>query len=113
MPNLSPDAQQKISQLKREYVASLPKKLAILDENWQKIIDGSFEMTHLELLRTHSHKLAGSAGSYGLDKISNTARSLEELCLEILRSTKTQQEIIKSIGPCYQKLVVLVRQTSK
>jgi HPt (histidine-containing phosphotransfer) domain-containing protein len=61
--------------LQREYLASIPVRL---DELRTDI--ASFRAGHLEVaesLRVRLHRLAGSAGSYGLQDLSSIAREAE------------------------------------
>ena len=110
MPNLSLSAQQKISKLKDDYVASLPDKLENLNKSWQENFNESCDSSHLESLRVSSHKLAGSAGSYGLKEISNTARIFEKKCADFIKSKKQDAEITDNLRQSYQELITVIQE---
>ena len=110
MSNLSSSTQKKISKLKDDYIASLPDKLENLNKFWQEIVNESSDSSHLESLRVSSHKLAGSAGSYGLKEISNTARTFEKKCAEFMKAEKQEPEITETLEQCYQELVSVIQE---
>ncbi len=77
MTDLSTNAKRKLEELKQDYVYSLPEKMLSLEQCWKN--------DDLDGLRMLTHKIAGSAASFGLPEISFAARTLESLC-------KTRQE---------------------
>ena len=110
MSKLSSNAQQKISELKEAYINALPDKLADLNRSWLAVINESSDPAHLESLRVNSHKLAGSAGSYGLKEISNSAREFEKVCNEALKSSIMEKDIKDRIEISYKKLNTQIRE---
>ena len=109
MSSLSSNASQKINQLKVAYIESLSDKLADINSSWLEITNENDVDIQLENLRVNCHKLAGSAGSYGLKEISNSARTLDKLCNEIKQSEIVDHAIADRLGPSYQSLVTLIR----
>jgi len=72
-----PDFQAAIAALTAKFAASLPEKqqaITALAALWQQGRD----IAVLRDLIGHAHKLAGSAGSYGLDALGNAARDFEQ-----------------------------------
>ena len=72
MSELSQQAQRKLNKLKLDYVQSLPEKIQLIEQSW--------ENNDLDDLRMQTHKIAGSAASFGLPDLSFAARTLEALC---------------------------------
>jgi HPt (histidine-containing phosphotransfer) domain-containing protein len=64
--------------LRRRYLASFPEKRASLAAAWQ--VDRA-DTTRASLYRL-AHRLAGSAGAYGIAEVSHAAARLEQLLLE-------------------------------
>ncbi len=111
MSNLSSDAQQKITKLKKSYIASLPDKLKTLENDWVNIVNQSFKLSDIESLRTISHKLAGSAGSYELIEISKSARAVEKACNEYLQSKTNEKNGIKNLTASYKNLINVIHKS--
>jgi HPt (histidine-containing phosphotransfer) domain-containing protein len=86
-------------ELKRNYRKSLPDKQLAL----KHCIDKSDAMTMLSLL----HKLAGSAGMYGFQEISDQAKELEQ-CLNV--SLVIESEEIKEK---YSQLVSIMNDVKE
>ena len=110
MSKLSSNAQLKIAELKQEYIAALPEKLDILKDSWKNIAGESCDEKSINIFRTACHKLAGSAGSYGLKNISNTARGLEKLCNELDESNCEMNHVVKTLQPTFQKLIMEIEE---
>lgn len=66
MPGLSREAQALQAQLTSKFIASLPEKRARIEQCWKQVQDSRWSAEPLTQLRTLAHRLAGSAGSYGL-----------------------------------------------
>lgn len=110
MPDLSPEAQDKVAKLKDEYLISLQERLSILGDCWQQLNSESYDENTLSAFRTGCHKLAGSAGSFGFDEISRVARSLEKICKGLTVESHSRDELVKFLGLGYQKLTDLIRE---
>lgn len=65
-----------LDQQRAEYLASLPGRLATLEDGWQRAAGG--DGAALVELERCAHGLAGSAGTFGFAPIGDAARSLEE-----------------------------------
>lgn len=66
-------------QLQREYLRDAPERLAELRKDLQAFRAG--EPDALESLRTRFHRLAGSGGSYGFDRVTEISRAIEHRIL--------------------------------
>jgi HPt (histidine-containing phosphotransfer) domain-containing protein len=87
----SPEAEAKLAALRRRYLASLPAKRRELAAAWAALAAGSTTDQALEHLRHLAHRLAGSAGLYGLPEISAAARSLEETTRSLLARSRAER----------------------
>ncbi len=72
MSELSTQAKLKLEELRLEYLESLPEKIHSIEASW--------ENNDLDELRMQTHKIAGSAASFGLPELSFAARTFEALC---------------------------------
>ncbi len=68
------------SELRREYLAEAPARLAELRKDLAALRAG--EPDAFASLRSRFHRLAGSGGSYGFPSISKTSRELEQWLLD-------------------------------
>jgi chemotaxis protein histidine kinase CheA len=66
--------------LRAEYRKSMPAKLDRIEALWDLILKGMQDDTRLAQLKKELHTIAGSAGTFGLPKVSDVARAAEE-CL--------------------------------
>jgi len=87
MTDLKQPLQDQIKTLKDEYGAKLPERLDELDAAFADLPDdiravGAHQA--LETLYALSHKLNGSAGTFGFKAISDTAERLEARCRTLL-----------------------------
>lgn len=80
MTELSVEAQQKLLQLKQEYLASFPKKITQMQNCWQNLQSKKFPLDGIDSMRVLFHKIAGSSGSYEMHDIFLAAQSAEEIC---------------------------------
>ncbi len=78
MTGLSPRARELQARLLRRYLDSLPEKQAELEIAWQALQDMGWNAEPLANLKTPVHRLAGSAGSYGLEELGLAARTLDK-----------------------------------
>lgn len=85
MSELSPEAMQKVHELKKSYINSFPEKILYLENCWQNIEAENYSADTLEVLRKTCHKIAGSSGSYEILEISQAAKIIEQLCLKVKR----------------------------
>jgi len=78
------------AELQKLYIASFNEKIDVLSAEKDKISAdfSSFDKTEL---RDASHKIAGSAGSYGFEKIAMLSRNLES---NIKQPEVTQEDLL-------------------
>jgi HPt (histidine-containing phosphotransfer) domain-containing protein len=79
MVDLSPQAQAMKQKLLGRYIDSLPAKQAELAEAWQSARSQNTASQGLSQLKSLAHRLAGSAGSYGLGELSEAALALDRV----------------------------------
>lgn len=77
MQDLSSEAQALQAQLLSRYVASLPEKRARIYNCWQRVESSGWNADMLAKLKAEVHRLAGSAGSYGLEELGALASTFE------------------------------------
>lgn len=68
----SSSIQDVLAELQRNYIASMPGKIAMLDGLWRA--------GELDKLRTEYHKLKGTGKTYGLPEVTQVGEALERLC---------------------------------
>lgn len=75
-----PDISEKISRLRENYLENLPHKIAEIEAMWQKFVHSTSEqLIVLKQLFHLVHTLTGSAGTFGAEEISTSARQLEDV----------------------------------
>lgn len=67
--------QEQLQVLRLTYVEQLPNKLAEIEQIWQAVRGGNLE--EWTMMHCLVHRLAGSGATFGLQKLSEVARSLE------------------------------------
>jgi HPt (histidine-containing phosphotransfer) domain-containing protein len=68
--------------LRRSFAASVPKRLAAMEDLlgvWDGAKSEAEARRALTAIRDFAHNLAGSAGSFGFDRLGEAARELESL----------------------------------
>ncbi len=68
--------QQHLAAMAAEYGATLPAKLGELDSMWRAVRDGG-PPESLDQLRRALHTMAGTAGTFGLRPVTDSARAAE------------------------------------
>lgn len=97
MTELSKQAQDKVTELRKEYISSLPDKIKQIDLNWAKVIQNPNNDENRKAFASLCHKYAGSAGAYGLLEFSNALLGLEAACKECIDADESpQQEVARS-----------------
>jgi HPt (histidine-containing phosphotransfer) domain-containing protein len=94
MTELSPRAQELQAQLLRRYLDSIPEKRTELETAWESLRAGAWSTDSLAGLKTPVHRLAGSAGSYGLEDVGQAARTLDA-SLKVSSPTREQRNEIQ------------------
>lgn len=72
--------------VKTKYACALPAKVEELNRDIQAAISQPFETEPLETVRRQSHKLVGTAGSYGYEVFSSSMRHIEQTVLAMLKN---------------------------
>lgn len=78
MPALSPEAERQQARLLERYLDSLPDKRAAIEAAWRRVRSDGWKARDAAGLRVLAHRLAGSAGSYGLEALGIAAGALDE-----------------------------------
>lgn len=84
---------QRLSTLMQAYSRSLPDKIAAIEELWEQYRLSPGDRGLLERIHDCCHRLAGSGGSFGFAALSERAREMEMLVLELLGSTAQTPDI--------------------
>ncbi len=74
MNQLSDGAQLKIAEIKRNYIASVPLVL----EELRALVEGGLSSVARRRVEQISHRLVGSTGTFGLNKLAQACRLFEE-----------------------------------
>ena len=88
--DLSPQASARLARLKENYLRSLNDKRAAIESARQAAEAADFAPEALAEFRHLVHKLAGSAGTYGLEDIYRQAVALEDT-LKALQDEKGER----------------------
>lgn len=97
------------ARLLRRYLDSFPKKQAELEDHWDQVLASDWGADSLACLRTPVHRLAGSAGSYGLNELGRAARQLDTLLKNVSPTLKQRDDIQHQFGV----LMSAVKNTKK
>jgi hypothetical protein len=76
---LSPKARELLEIQRRKYLGSLQDKKARIGDCWAGVQASAWEAGEVDRLRTEIHRLAGSAGSYGLDDLGAIAQIVDRM----------------------------------
>ena len=82
MTEEDPALEQALRQLRRDYLAAGPARVAELWSALTGVQNGDADA--LERLRLLAHRLAGSGGGYGFPSISQAGRHADQLSRELL-----------------------------
>jgi len=110
MSELSAESQQKILQLKQEYLASFPEKVKQLQTCWQNLESKKFAANEINSLGTLLHKIAGSAGSHGMYEIHSVALYVEQICKSADLTRVDMSSFVSDLKSNYEKLIELMQE---
>ena len=77
--NFSPQTKERLARQQDKYMNSLSGKKDRIFNCWSLIQTGGWTLDLLSELRTEVHRLAGSAGSYGLVRLGKAAQNLDRM----------------------------------
>ncbi|MDH4230121.1 MAG: response regulator [Nitrospirota bacterium] len=69
--------QQRLAQIRSEFVSRLPQRLSDLNQAWAQLASGNADAAVVEAMHRNAHGLAGAGGSFGLSGLTAAARELE------------------------------------
>jgi len=107
MAELSKHAQDKVEQLRKDYISSLPNKITQIEASWSKVKQGANNKNLKELARL-SHKFSGSAGAYGLISFAKALQDLEASCNQSISAGIEQDAALKQTKPYYDVMKNIV-----
>lgn len=90
--------EEELVQIRRRYLDSLPLKINALEKALQGLSDSDQPTRELEDLNRIAHQLAASAGSHGLNHISDAARRLDDASEEIDLSEDDAAEAVREMS---------------
>ncbi|MES2672860.1 MAG: diguanylate cyclase [Pseudomonadota bacterium] len=103
--------EQKLATLKAEYRLQLPKKIADISEDWNKLIE-QWSTETFTILYRNVHSLIGTSGTFGFTELSKAARDLEiaiKPLLETMVETLTDdKELVSVINSNIYQLGILL-----
>ncbi len=91
---------KQLQELRREYLADSPKRLAELRALGARLAGG--DATALAECRQAFHRLAGSGGSYGFPLVSTRSREGEQLAQRLASAAVLRAEDIAAISACIE-----------
>ena len=106
--NLSPKAQRLLALQHAKYFRSLPDKKTRIDHCWNAIQRYGWTHELSACLKTEVHRLAGSAGSYGLSALGQTALDMDVLLTKDMDISNSELDISNSEfkhGPEFTELM--------
>lgn len=75
--NVTPSAQEAIAALTKNVAKQIPNKVAEIRKCWEQLKDNPENNTDLQLLHRKAHTFAGTMGTYGFEKLADTAKEIE------------------------------------
>ena len=85
-----PEIADKLALLHERYFEELPGKVAEIEAAWSKLdLHSPDPFSILDELYRHVHSLTGSAGTFGADELSNTAKELQQYLKKVIDSRNT------------------------
>ena len=96
-PNLPLDDDDPMLELQHEYIREAPARLAELRKDLAAFRAG--EPDALESLRQRFHRLAGSGGSYGFQRVTDVARAMEHRILTPPAPTVREADTVRTGDP--------------
>lgn len=87
--------EQTLKALREDYAENLPTALATIHKLWAALQE-QWQVETLDEFYTRIHKIAGSAGSFGFNELSQVARELEVFLQELQRRTTSANEVERS-----------------
>lgn len=79
--------EEKISDLRAEYVQNLSMRFGEMNKIFMTVIESSCELDNIQHLETLSHTLCGSAGTFGFGYIAGYCKKIERLCNLLVKDT--------------------------
>lgn len=76
---LSPSASRQMEAQRARYLKSLAEKKLRIERAWNEAQRQDWSKVSFNHFKTLVHRLAGSAGSYGLDELGRAAKCLDHL----------------------------------
>jgi diguanylate cyclase (GGDEF)-like protein len=80
-PSAPAAIEKELAELQDQYILNLPKKIARLNDLWQKLVHYSWSDAAFGLLQRITHGLAGSGKTFGFEQLSHDARKLDNYLL--------------------------------
>jgi HPt (histidine-containing phosphotransfer) domain-containing protein len=85
-PVMTTDVQRRLDALRADYVGKLPDQLHEIESACGRLLAGELSADGIVALRYAVHRIAGSAGSFGLDGLSRHAGEAERRIEAIVAS---------------------------
>ena len=85
---LDESIEQQLEVLYREYAQELPQRFASIEATWSDLTQGDWDIGALRKLHRMAHSLAGSGASFGFPEVSESARALEIVLKDLLKTER-------------------------
>jgi diguanylate cyclase (GGDEF)-like protein len=82
------DVSAMLAAVTAEYAQALPAKVSQLRQMIDHLRDGQRDVEHVREVRSLAHRMSGTAGSYGFERVGDAARAVEKLVLELMDGVK-------------------------
>lgn len=97
------DLKSKLKKLQDDYAKSIPEKLAEISTSWEQYVNRRDDASIHHLINC-THKLAGTAKTYGFAEIGTLASNAEDELIALHEQTPSDREISAS-SQAIEKLV--------
>ncbi|MET0015540.1 MAG: response regulator [Sedimenticola sp.] len=91
---MSGDLQHRLRQLREHFAEQLPEKFSVIEASWREYAEKEFPVETARELQNLFHKLAGSSGTFGFERLGHHARMLEHQ-LDSLVSGEPMDEVLR------------------
>ncbi len=100
-------AADKLRALQQSFATQLPERLATIRHLWVALQDNSVEAESCRELYRMIHSLAGSAGTFGFQRLGQAARQLEEFLMHLNDAAYSDAESVATIDSGLNQLDAL------
>ena len=104
---------ESLARIRGDFAARLPKMLEDLDKSVKVLASEPDDADALETIRSISHRLSGSAGTFGFDALGNAATELEVSVCARLAEPGSKDGSVAEIEDRAERVILSVRQKAR